>query len=156
MYWRLPPRSGSFLRRWYLLCSIFGAGFTTFGIRAWDSRVSLLQTGHHLIFRNKKFSTKVEKLKCLGYEAQILRNIITKFQSLVQKIFRHMVCGIYGFLQAPKFNLNRSSWNFRNKIFSTKFQKLKFLGCEAKILRKIVAKFHNLVRKICVDMVCGN
>ena len=50
MYWRLPPRSGLFLRRGYLSYSIFGAGYTTFGIRALDSRVSLLQTGHRGIF----------------------------------------------------------------------------------------------------------
>ena len=47
MYWRLPPRSGLFLRCWSLFSSIFGADFITFGIRALDSRVSLLQTGHH-------------------------------------------------------------------------------------------------------------
>ena len=50
MYWRLPPRSGLFLGRGYLFSSIFGAGYTTFGIRGLDSRVSLLQTGHHAIF----------------------------------------------------------------------------------------------------------
>ena len=32
------------------LSSIFGAGFTTFGIRALDSRVLLPQTGHRGIF----------------------------------------------------------------------------------------------------------
>ena len=47
---RLPPRSGLFLRHWYLFSSIFGVGFTTFGIKALDSRVSLLQTGHREIF----------------------------------------------------------------------------------------------------------
>ena len=50
MYWRLPPRSGLFLRREYLFSSLFGAGYTTFGIGALDSRVSLLQTGHRGIF----------------------------------------------------------------------------------------------------------
>ena len=34
MYWRLPPRSGSFLRRWYLFSSLFGAGYTTTTIQA--------------------------------------------------------------------------------------------------------------------------
>ena len=29
MYWRFPPRSGSFLRRLYLFSSIFGASYTT-------------------------------------------------------------------------------------------------------------------------------
>ena len=29
MYWRLPPRSGSFLRHLYLFSSLFGAGYTT-------------------------------------------------------------------------------------------------------------------------------
>ena len=50
MYWRLPPRSGSFLRRLYLFSSHFGAGYATFGIRALDSRVLLLQIGHRGIF----------------------------------------------------------------------------------------------------------
>ena len=50
MYWRFSPWSGLFIRCWYLFSSIFGAGFTTFGIRALDSRVSLLQTGHRGIF----------------------------------------------------------------------------------------------------------
>ena len=30
MYWRLPPRSGLFLRRSYLFSSIFGVGYTKF------------------------------------------------------------------------------------------------------------------------------
>ena len=55
MYWRFPPRSGLFIRRLYLISSIFGAGYTTFGIRALDSRVSLLQTGHRGIFALKIF-----------------------------------------------------------------------------------------------------
>ena len=50
MYWRLPPQSGSFLRRLHLFSSIFGAGYTTFGIRDLDYRVSLLQTGRRGIF----------------------------------------------------------------------------------------------------------
>ena len=50
MCWRLPPRSDWFLRCWSLFSSIFWDGFITFGIKALDSRVSLLQTGHRGIF----------------------------------------------------------------------------------------------------------
>ena len=50
MYWRLPPQSGLFISHLYLFYSIFGVGFTNFGIRAFDSWVSQLQTGHHGIF----------------------------------------------------------------------------------------------------------
>ena len=76
MCWRFPPRSGLFLRRSKLFSSIFGAGYTTFGIRALDSRVSLLQTGHRGIFAITFFSTKFQKLKFLGYEAEILRKVV--------------------------------------------------------------------------------
>ena len=36
--------------------------------------------------------------------------------------------------------LNRSSWHLRYKFFSTEVQNLKFLWCEAEILRKLVKK----------------
>ena len=64
-----------------------------FGIRALDSRVSLLQTGHRGIFTIIFFTTKVQKLKFLEYEAEILRNIVATFQSLVHNIFGDMICG---------------------------------------------------------------
>ena len=44
--------------------------------------------------------------------------------------------------------LNRSSWHLRYKKISTKVQNLKFIWCEAKILRKFVKKFQSLVRNI--------
>ena len=65
MYWRLPPRSGLFLRRSYLFSSIFDAGYITFGIRDLDFRVSLLQTGHRGIFAILFF--------CEVLEAEIFR-----------------------------------------------------------------------------------
>ena len=49
----------------------------------------------------------------------------------------HNICyqrfGFQGFAA-----LNRSSWNFRYKFVSTKFQKLKFLQREAEILRNVL------------------
>ena len=36
--------------------------------------------------------------------------------------------------------LNRSSWNLHYNFFSTEVQNLKFLWCEAEILRKLVKK----------------
>ena len=64
--------------------------------------------------------------------------------------------GNLGFFQAPKFHLKRSSWNCHYNVFYTKFQKKKFIGCEAEILRNIVAKSHSLVRNIFGDMICGS
>ena len=57
-----------------------------------DSRISLLQTGHHHIFVIKFFYTKVQNLKFLDCEVKILRKIITKFQNLVRNILRDMIC----------------------------------------------------------------
>ena len=40
--------------------------------------------------------------------------------------------------------LNRSSWHFHYKYFSTKAQNLKFIWCEAEILKKFIKKFLEL------------
>ena len=45
---------------------------------------------------------KIQKLKFLEREAEILRNIIAKLQSLVRNIFGDMICGSWFFFQAPK------------------------------------------------------
>ena len=55
-----PPRSGSFLRRLYLFSSLFGAGYTTFGIRGLDSSVSLLEVGHYGIFAINFFIAQIQ------------------------------------------------------------------------------------------------
>ena len=97
---------------------------------------NLNRSSQHL--HNNLFSTKVQNLKFLECETKILRKIFTKFQSLVRNIFGDMICASQVISQAPEFNLNRSSQYFRNKIFYTKVQKLKFLECKAEILRNIV------------------
>ena len=64
MYWRFPPRSGWFIRHLSLFSSIFGVGFITFGIRTLDSRVSLLQIGHHGSFPITLF---LQRFKCWNF-----------------------------------------------------------------------------------------
>ena len=151
MYWRFPPRSGSFLRRWYLFSSLFGAGYTTCGIRAWDSRVSLLQTGHHGIFAITFFLRSFRswnfygaKLKSWGILSKNFRACFTIFSEIWSMEFR-------SFFRL----LNRSSWNLRYNFVSTKVQNMKFLGREAEILRKLITKFQSLVCNIFRDMIYG-
>ena len=59
-----------------LVRTIFRASFITFGIRTLDSTVSLLQTGHRGIFAITVFSMKLQKLKYLGCEEEILRKVV--------------------------------------------------------------------------------
>ena len=136
-----------------LVRNIFGDMICGSQVFLQASQFNLNSSFQHL--RYNFFSTKVQKLKVLEREAAILRNIITKFWILVHNIFGDMICGSQGFLQAPEFNINRSSWNFHYKFFSTKVQNLKFIWCEAEILRKFVKKFQSLVCNICGDMICG-
>ena len=49
-------------------------------------------------FRCNFFSTKVQKLKFLEREEEILRNALEKIQILVRNIFGDMICGIRAFL----------------------------------------------------------
>ena len=151
MYWRFPPRSGLFLRRWYLISSIFGVGYTTFGIRALDSRVSLLQTGHRGIF-TINFFYEVSEAEIFRVWSWNPEEYCVKISDLGSQYFRR-----YHLWKLGRFFklLNRSSWHFRYKIVSTKVQNLKFIWYEAEILRKVIKKFQNLVRNIFEDMICG-
>ena len=104
MHWRLPPRSGLFLKRLYLFYSIFGIGFTTFGIRALDYRVSLHQTDHRGIFAIFFFYE--------GSEAEIFRvrsrnseEHLRKMLELGLQYFRRYDLWKLELFQAPEFHL---------------------------------------------------
>ena len=151
MYWRFPPRSGSFLRRWYLFSSIFGAAYPTFGIRALDSRVSLLQTGHRGIFAITFFLRSFRSWNFYGAKKKSWGSLYKNFRfwfAIISEIWSVEVRYFFRLL-------NRSSWNLRYKFFSTKVQNLKFIWCEAEILRKFIKNFQSLVHNIFGDMICG-
>ena len=151
MYWRLPPWSGLFLRRWYLFSSIFEAGYTTFGIRAWNSRVSLLQTGHCGIFAITFFLRSFRSWNVYGAKLKSWRIFSKNFRAWFAIFSEIWSVEVRYFLML----LNRSSWNLRYNFFSTKVQNLKFIWCKAEILRKCAKKFQILVRNIFGDMICG-
>ena len=151
MYLRFPPRSGLFLRRWSLFSSIFGAGFITFGIRTLKSRVSLLQIGHRGIFTISFFLRRFRSWNIYHTNKKSWGTSCENFRSWFKIVLEIWSVEVRSFFKL----LNRSSWNLHYNFFSTNFQKLKFLGCEAETPRKLFKKFQSLVRNIFGDMICG-
>ena len=151
MYWRFPPRSGLFLRHWYLFSSIFGAGYTTFGIRALDSRVSLLQTGHRGIFAINFFLRSFISLNFYGTKLKSWGRFSKNFRAWFGIFLEIWSVEVRSFFRL----LKRSSWNLHYKFFSNEVQNLKFLWCEVEILKKFFKKFQSLVRNIFWDRICG-
>ena len=82
--------------------------------------------------------------------SKALISIFFYFWSWFHKIW-YQSFGFQGFTSP-----NRSSWNFRYNVFPTKVQKLKFLGCEADILRNIITKFQSFIHNIFGYMICGS
>ena len=125
----------------------------------WPTRITLWP--HGLLYIEKRFCkfyhprivhlcNVLEVSPSKWLISKVLISLFFYFWSWFHNIW-YQSFGFQGFV-AP----NRSSWNFRYNFFSTKFQKLKFLGYEAEILRNIVKTFQSLVCNICRDMICGS
>lgn len=76
-----------------LFLLFFWACCITIGMRALDSRVLLLQTGHHGIFAIHFVSKNLQKLKLKPIWAKIVTNLLTEFQILSRYSFKDINWG---------------------------------------------------------------
>ena len=80
-----PPQRGWFLSCWYKFSIFLWVGFITFGIRALDSRVSLLQTGHRGIFAITFFLWHFRSRKTNPFENKLLWILGPNFRAFYEK-----------------------------------------------------------------------